>query len=45
MKTYLLNPTMTFKTLADDRDALKPRDKQSSLITDSIIPNPIPITI
>lgn len=44
MKTYLLNPTMTFKTLADDRDALKPRDKQSSLITDSIIPNPIPIS-
>ncbi|HEU5124370.1 MAG TPA: hypothetical protein VFW05_09935 [Verrucomicrobiae bacterium] len=38
MKTYILKPTMTFKTLADASDSLKPRDQESSSITDLIAP-------
>lgn len=38
MKTYILKPTMTFKTVTDASDALKPRDKESAAITDAIAP-------
>ena len=45
MKTYILKPTMTPKTLADDSHRFKPRDKhdkQASEIADRIAPDPKP---
>jgi transposase len=38
MKTYILKPTMTFKTVTDASAALKPRDKESAAIADAIAP-------
>lgn len=42
MKTYILKPTMTFKTVADASATLKPRDKESATITETIAPVPKP---